>query len=758
MSDQFDPYYVWLGIPPEESAGGGPNHYRLLGLRPFEANADVISNAVDQRRTFLRTMQSGKRGVQSQQLLNEVSAAGVCLLNAEKKARYDEELRRKLTPAPAASPPSPPPLAAPIAGAPRPTSPQSQPAAVASQSATIISVKPRRKSKAPSTAAIAGLIVSCAAALGIIGAGVAWWLLNGRSASGPIATASRDASPQSSVPETTATPIEPEKVSPSPGATEAIPQPAVIEKPAAVAPPPAPPASNPPAPPVTSATSSSPAPVQPPPQPQSSPDVAPLPTVRPLPPTGELLASAMEQARKIYEGDFKTASKTPQKAVLAHKILETGKGTQSDPTARYVLIDLARKVFVQAGEVDDALAAARLLESEYEVSREELVTVTLEALESVQLAPEQRTELAKISADLAEVVAGAEEFERADKLAALALAAARKQRDGDLQKEIAQRRAQVGDLLKDWNAVKASLEKLKADHGDAEANLAAGKFYCFTLEDYQRGLPFLSAGGDSLLAEAARLDIAARNEGPAKRLEAATAWQQAGAKVKAKDDKQAVQRREKWLLTQAVSNLTGLDQIKAQKRLDELKDVGQGRAGSVAGTSPRTAIPRRNVAMMGRLLSGNKDAGIVVTYDHGYVITEDDFARMLSAANITNPQNLKLGLVGGFLLQSEHTVSLHRSGRSGVGGSHRIWVDSRPYNIGPNNSYNVSDNIRLNAGLHVVRWELAGDNLGTAQLEIRLEATTNGGSTALLPMTVDRTVEQAAHQLPSKATVHFGSK
>ena len=51
--DHFDPYHVWLGIPPEESAGGRPNYYRLLGLRLFETNPDVISNALDQRRAYL---------------------------------------------------------------------------------------------------------------------------------------------------------------------------------------------------------------------------------------------------------------------------------------------------------------------------------------------------------------------------------------------------------------------------------------------------------------------------------------------------------------------------------------------------------------------------------------------------------------------------------------------------------------------------------------------------------------------------------
>src|SRR5947208_14651108 len=98
MPDQFDPYHVWLGIPQEEQP---PNYYRLLGLRPFEENRDVISNAVDQRRVFLRSVQGGKRSAQSQQLMNEVSAAGVALLDKSKKAGYDEELRKKLSPRPA---------------------------------------------------------------------------------------------------------------------------------------------------------------------------------------------------------------------------------------------------------------------------------------------------------------------------------------------------------------------------------------------------------------------------------------------------------------------------------------------------------------------------------------------------------------------------------------------------------------------------------------------------------------------------------
>ena len=33
MSETFDPYHAWLGIPPEQQP---PNHYQLLGLQVFE--------------------------------------------------------------------------------------------------------------------------------------------------------------------------------------------------------------------------------------------------------------------------------------------------------------------------------------------------------------------------------------------------------------------------------------------------------------------------------------------------------------------------------------------------------------------------------------------------------------------------------------------------------------------------------------------------------------------------------------------------
>jgi hypothetical protein len=91
----FDPYYKWLGIPPDEQP---PSHYRLLGLTLFEQNIDAIDNAGDRQMAHVRTFQAGPQGAHSQQLLNEIAAARMVLLDPAKKRAYDEQLRAQRTP------------------------------------------------------------------------------------------------------------------------------------------------------------------------------------------------------------------------------------------------------------------------------------------------------------------------------------------------------------------------------------------------------------------------------------------------------------------------------------------------------------------------------------------------------------------------------------------------------------------------------------------------------------------------------------
>ena len=101
---KFDPYRKWLGIPSEEQP---PNHYRLLGVGLFESDPDVISNAADRQMVHVRSFHTGQHARLSQQVLNELSAARVCLLDAEKRAAYDQQLRATISPALQSGPPPP---------------------------------------------------------------------------------------------------------------------------------------------------------------------------------------------------------------------------------------------------------------------------------------------------------------------------------------------------------------------------------------------------------------------------------------------------------------------------------------------------------------------------------------------------------------------------------------------------------------------------------------------------------------------------
>lgn len=92
MDPTFDPYHKWLAIPKEKQP---PDHYQLLGIPLFEPDPDVICNAADQRMAHVRSFQTGEHQKLSQTILNEISAARICLLNPQKKADYDATLRER---------------------------------------------------------------------------------------------------------------------------------------------------------------------------------------------------------------------------------------------------------------------------------------------------------------------------------------------------------------------------------------------------------------------------------------------------------------------------------------------------------------------------------------------------------------------------------------------------------------------------------------------------------------------------------------
>ena len=89
----FDPYHKWLGIV----ANGQPlSHYRLLRIEPFESDTEVIEYAYEKDLVDLKLQEHGKHAEFVAPLTRELFLARECLIDADKRAAYDDELRKQL--------------------------------------------------------------------------------------------------------------------------------------------------------------------------------------------------------------------------------------------------------------------------------------------------------------------------------------------------------------------------------------------------------------------------------------------------------------------------------------------------------------------------------------------------------------------------------------------------------------------------------------------------------------------------------------
>jgi len=90
LSDGFNPYAQWLGLPAENAP---QDHYELLGLERYESDPQRIAAAADKRLAQVRGFRPGPHARLWSQLLDELGAAKKCLLDAASKDEYDQRLR-----------------------------------------------------------------------------------------------------------------------------------------------------------------------------------------------------------------------------------------------------------------------------------------------------------------------------------------------------------------------------------------------------------------------------------------------------------------------------------------------------------------------------------------------------------------------------------------------------------------------------------------------------------------------------------------
>ena len=234
-------------------------------------------------------------------------------------------------------------------------------------------------------------------------------------------------------------------------------------------------------------------------------------------------AKAEKLIRQLFLREFGTRTRAGMQA-LAGKLLDQAAETKDDPTAKYVLYREAAILAAKAIDLDLAEKAAGELTKQYAVSGASIRAMVIETA-----APQfTGADLSRILAEHA-LAAVAEGFENDDydavaRLLKVAEPAARTARSVPLISAVSARTKEVETLKAEFDRVKKVLALLQTKPDDPEANLAAGKYFCFRKGAWDKGLPHLTKGSDAKLKELATKDLAKPAEAPAQLEQGEVGW------------------------------------------------------------------------------------------------------------------------------------------------------------------------------------------------------------------------------------------
>ncbi len=581
MTEPFDPYRKWLGIPAQDRP---PHHYRLLGIEPFESDQEVICNAADARMAQIKTFQTGKHSDHSQRLLNELAAAKVCLLNPAKKAEYDQELREGRGARDEGRGGNAPGLRS--GGEDADDLEEVSPVVV-------VSAKPsdylaRRRRKRQPTWLMPSIMFGVVVLLAVVLALAFQEIVadrHGTKRSG-VAEKERPPVPSKSVPPAVAKkPSEPVRPLPEPEPREE-PKPAPPKSPPAEEEQPAPPVIHKPVEPQR------PEPARP------KPPVRRPPSARKKPPVPDAAAQreAESEIRSLFSKEFAAADNARRKLALSATLQKQARGTKNDPAARFVLYRLAGELAAEAGYLARGFAVIDRLAGSYDVN-----PLTMKADLAAVVVPSYRvganninsfvnlwiqTETLMVLADLA---ARKDDFPTAVRAAKLAVSMARATKNTRFLRETVAQSRELEHMRSRFRPVETALGVLVENPDDAKSNLTAGKWRCFTNGDWDRGLPLMAKGNDVALAELAHRDLA-RPKTVEDQLALAEDWFAAAAK-ETSPSKPGLQVRASYWYEKALPKLSGLEKTKVKKRLDDLHEK------DIRGTRIRGLVVKGNVAL-----------------------------------------------------------------------------------------------------------------------------------------------------------------
>ena len=216
---------------------------------------------------------------------------------------------------------------------------------------------------------------------------------------------------------------------------------------------------------------------------------------------------ALALVKDVYGDEYTKAESSEEKTAFAEKLLQTAKGTNQGTANHYALLRVAWDVATQAGDAKTALQVTDAIAGVYEVNALSAKMATVKTTVGFVRSSTQRTALAAVALELVREAVAHDDYESAAELTEIALAAARKARDWQLVKRIADRAKEVKEAADAYGRVRKVLATLENDPADADANQVAGEYSCFVKGDWKKGIPMLALGSDEALKVLAQKEL-----------------------------------------------------------------------------------------------------------------------------------------------------------------------------------------------------------------------------------------------------------
>jgi hypothetical protein len=591
MSQPFDPYYRWLGIPAEEQP---PDFYRLLGVRRFESDPEVISNAADRQMLHVRSFQTGPRSAECQRLLNELAAARTCLLNPSKKEEYDRELHtahgdldspalppqfaaqpQPLARGPAAPLAAAPPLAAQAVGGMAPAAPAVAPAPVRGRR----SRRPSRTS--PMVLAIevlVGAVVGVAVALGVL------WYGFGADPLGVMRQLSGEDQHLASSDDKRSSGNEPGQSesdpvpNPSP-ATGVSKQPGDAAARAQSA--------NNAGPGPSSSGSSASSADDPDNLPESG--ASPLPRANPAAdgslgprsladlmqpsekhplPTEEQKREARQKLRQVVGEDLTPASSIADRRARLARLTDLANQLETEPNVLYVVL---QEAYLEAGNLrqyDETSKIVDTLVEHFQVDEFAVRSKMIQDFAGIARTPAERMSVASAAMNLAEQAHTQHHDDVAAEMAALAETQAAKAGNAAARAQARQRAGEYRKLARLKEGYDKARAVLAENPDDPAANATVGRYRILMYGDDAGGLPHLAQGDDPRFQEIAERDLAGALSSQ-DRLALADAWFDL---AKSDPELTPLYARARHWYRLAEEDASPLVQVNIRRRLDEIAE------------------------------------------------------------------------------------------------------------------------------------------------------------------------------------------